>query len=594
MAFDGIMINSIVQELKGKMLGGRISKIQQTDENELFLTIKGDENLKLIITADASLPLIYITEESKTAPLTAPNFCMLLRKYIGNGRIIDIRQPSFERIVEIVIEHRNEMGDMEEKRLISEFMGRHSNIILVDKNDVILDSIKRVSHDISSVREVLPGRVYSYPPAGDRKDPRFLTREEFLRQNPGNNLNVKKALYTVVNGFSPMIAEEICFRAGVDPRADISVLSENEKDALWQSFSSIVSIIKEGKYSPKMFLDKGMPKEFSAFDISIYDNYDVRGFESPSKLIFDYYSEKASKNRISTKSSDMRHHLATLVERTAKKLDLQMEQLKDTEDREKYRVYGELINTYGYSAGKGAKELKCINYYDNNEIVIPLDENLTPSENSVKYFAKYNKKKRTYEALTALTEETSAELDYLLSVQNALSMATSEDELFDLRTELSTSGFMKMDKSIKKAGKKNSGKKGVLQKSKPMHFVSSDGYDIYVGRNNMQNDELSFKFASGNDMWFHAKKMPGSHVIVKKKDENAIPDSTYEEAARLAAFYSSGKDAPKVEIDYTEKKNLKKPPKANLGYVIYHTNYSMMASPDISGIRNVDQGGKQI
>lgn len=588
MAFDGIMINSIVKEVRDRALNGRVSKIQQTDDNEIYLTIKGNDNFKLLLSADASLPLVYITEESKAAPLVAPNFCMLLRKYIGNGRIVDIIQPRFERIVEMIIEHRNEMGDLLLLRLIIEIMGRHSNIILVDNDGRIIDSIKRVPGDVSSVREVLPGREYMNPPAEGKIDPLTLSGEDFAERIALKKINTAKAIYTSVNGFSPQIAEEICLRAGVDPRQDTASFSEKDKKALAEVFEELTGKIKAADYQPTIYMDGDSPKEYAAFSLRMYSNYEEKKYDSASKLIYDYYNAKAAKNRISSKSSDLRHLLANAVERAARKFDLQSEQLKDTEDRDKYRIYGELLNTYGYSASKGDKELVCINYYDGEEVRIPLDDTLTPSENSVKYFEKYNKKKRTFEALSELIDETEAELNYLRSVQTSLLLAENMEELSDIRLELVRSGYAKPDGSMKKGNiKGKGGQKGMIPKSKPLHYISSDGYDMYVGKNNLQNDELSFKLASGNDMWFHAKKMPGSHVIVKKKDEGDIPDRTYIEAARLAAFYSSGKGAPKVEIDYTEKKNLKKPPKAKPGYVIYHTNYSMMAEPDIGGIEKL-------
>jgi predicted ribosome quality control (RQC) complex YloA/Tae2 family protein len=269
------------------------------------------------------------------------------------------------------------------------------------------------------------------------------------------------------------------------------------------------------------------------------------------------------------------------VERTAKKLDLQRNQMKDTEDKDKYKVYGELLNTYGYSLEKDAKELTCTNYYDGSEITIPIPEGCDAREASQKYFEKYNKKKRTKEALTTLLETTKAELDYLLSVKHSLDIAEAEEDVNAIKEELVKSGII--------AGK--GGKKGekTSKKSKPRHFVTEDGFDIYVGRNNIQNDYLTFKVANGNDMWFHAKKMPGSHVIVKRKGEEELPDHIYEIAAAAAAFFSSGKENPKVEIDYTERKNLKKPPAANLGYVIYHTNYSMSVVPSISQLTEVNE-----
>ncbi|MBQ8412320.1 MAG: DUF814 domain-containing protein, partial [Lachnospiraceae bacterium] len=255
-------------------------------------------------------------------------------------------------------------------------------------------------------------------------------------------------------------------------------------------------------------------------------------------------------------------------------------QLKDTEKRDKYKVYGELLTTYGYSGKQGDKELTCENYYTGKEITIPLDEDLSPMDNAKKYFARYNKLKRTYEALIELTEESKEELEYLLSVQNSLNIATSDTDLEQIKTELIESGY------IRGRIEKNKNKKSV--KSKPLHYISSDGFHMYVGKNNYQNEDITFKLADGGDMWFHAKQMPGSHVVVKVDGASELPDSTYEEAARLAAYYSSGKDAPKVEVDYTARKNLKKPPKAKPGYVIYHTNYSMNIEPDINGIEEVN------
>jgi predicted ribosome quality control (RQC) complex YloA/Tae2 family protein len=276
------------------------------------------------------------------------------------------------------------------------------------------------------------------------------------------------------------------------------------------------------------------------------------------------------------KSADLRKIVSTCIERTSKKYDLQLKQLKDTEDRDKYKVYGELINTYGYSVEPGAKSFTALNYYTNEEIEIPLDSTISVLDNSKKYFARYNKLKRTYEALEKLTVETKEELEYLQSVQTFLDMTMDENALLQLKEELTMCGYIKG-----RYGKKGD-KKTV--KSKPYHYISSDGFHMYVGKNNIQNDELTFKFANGGDMWFHAKKMPGSHVIVRLEGAEELPDRTYEEAARLAAYYSSGRDNPKVEIDYTERRNLKKPAGAKPGYVIYHTNYSMVAEPSILGI----------
>ncbi len=582
MAFDGVVISNIVHDLKERVTNGRIYKIQQPEADEIILVIKNNkETLRLLISADASLPLVYITEDSKESPLTAPTFCMLLRKHIGNGRIVEVSQPGFERIVELTIEHLDEMGDLRRKRLIVELMGKHSNIIFVNEDGTIIDSIKHISNMVSSVREVLPGREYVAPPAQDKRSPYDIDREYFVNEILGKPLNTAKAIYQSVSGVSPLIAEELCFRARVGGSDSTAALSGDEKDRLWDTFFSVFEDIKNGRYAPCIVYDNKAPKEYSAIRLSMYSDLNIEESDSISMVLREYYKKKAVESRIKQKSVDLRKIVSNAVQREAKKLDLQLQQLKDTEDREKFRIYGELLNTYGYSLKGGEDKLICINYYDDKEVTIPLQKELTVNENSQKYFAKYNKKKRTFEALTVLKDETKAALDYLLSVQNSLSIAESEADLAEIKEELIGSGYIKSKGSFKKGAKRK-------EKSKPFHFISSDGYHMYVGRNNLQNDYLSFEFAKGNDMWFHAKKMPGSHVIVKRESNEEIPDSTYEEAARLAAYFSSGKTAPKVEIDYTEKKQLKKPPKANPGFVIYHTNYSMVAEPDISGITEAD------
>lgn len=594
MALDGVVISGIISELKGRLLGGRIYKIYQPEIDELCIVVKNrvdnvNQTDRLLISADASLPFMYITDTVKENPATAPNFCMLLRKHIGNGRITDISQPGFERIIEIKIEHLDEMGDLCYKKLIVEIMGKHSNIIFTDKEGMIIDSIKHISHQISSVREVLPGREYVYPPTQDKLNPLEIdgTLFENILEKP---LPVAKALYSSVTGFSPAMANEICFRAGVDGGKSTSGVDDAEKMRLFMVFGNIVDAINKSDFQPCIAYLGYEPKEFSSLKLTMYgdeikegvsdsDREGIKLFSSMSKVIEEYYKEKSVRTRIKQRSTDLRKIVATAIERTSKKYDLQLAQLKDTDKRDKYKVYGELITTYGYSASAGDKELTCVNYYDNTEITIPLDPEISVMDNAKKYFAKYNKLKRTYEALIELTESSKAELDHLLSVQNSLEIAESDGDLSQIKSELIESGYIK--------GRIDRNKNKKESKSKPMHYISSDGFHMYVGKNNFQNEDITFKLADGGDMWFHAKQMPGSHVIVKTNGVKELPDRTYEEAARLAAFYSSGKSAPKVDVDYTERKNLKKPPKAKPGFVIYHTNYSMVIEPDIHGIEEV-------
>ncbi len=578
MAFDGITIANIVSELNRTIVGGKINKIAQPEADELMITVKNNRTqYRLFLSASASLPLIYLTGENKQGPLTAPNFCMLLRKHIGSARILSVTQPGLERILIFELEHLNELGDICRKKLIVEIMGKHSNIIFCQEDDTIIDSIKHISANMSSVREVLPGRTWFIPHTQDKMDPLSMSREAFAETVFGKNLPVFKAIYTSLTGFSPLIAEELCVRSGIDPKRQAQELEETEKETLWQTTDDLVDRIRRQDFSPVIVYQEEEPLEFAAFPLTKYQDQKSVSYESISQVLESYYSMKNKITLIRQKSADLRRIVTTAIERTSKKYELQQKQQKDTEKKEKYRIYGELLNTYGYHLEEGARSLEALNYYTNEMITIPLDEHLSAAENAKKYFDRYTKLKRTEEALNELLEETRSDLEHLESIRTSLDIALDEDDLVEVREELMEYGYLRR--------KGSSGKKKKIV-SRPFHYRSSDGFDIYVGKNNFQNDELSFKFASGNDWWFHAKGQPGSHVIVKSNGEE-LPDRTFEEAARLAAFYSKGRQAPKVEIDYTQKKNLKKPNGAKPGFVIYHTNYSMIAEPKIHEIEEI-------
>lgn len=577
MAFDGTTIAAVRKELSDSILGGRIYKIAQPEPDELLITIKTPEGQKrLYISASASLPLIYLTDENKPSPMTAPGFCMLLRKYVGNGRIVDISQPGLERILFFDIEHLNELGDLCRKRLIVEIMGKHSNIIFCDHDGKILDSIKHVSAQMSSVREVLPGRTYFIPDTMSKLDPLTVSQDDFIQALKGKPAPLGKAMYTSFTGISPVVAEHIVSESGLDSDIPASDISEDMLIHLYRQFSYYVEDLTTGNFHPVIYYDGEVPKEFAAIPFSHYGNYRAESFDSISQVLRTYYSTRNTVTRIRQKSADLRHVVQTNLERARKKYDLQAKQLQGTEGREKYKVYGELINTYGYNLEPGAKSLTCLNYYTNEDITIPLDPQKTPQENAQKYFAKYNKQKRTFEALSELIQETADEISYLESVSNALDIALSEADLGQIKEELTASGYVRRKFTKKK----------VKLTNKPMHYISSDGYDIYVGKNNIQNDELTFSFANGGDWWFHAKGAPGSHVIVKTNGDE-LPDRTFEEAGRLAAYYSKNRGSDKVEIDYVEKKHVKKPNGAKPGFVVYYTNYSLVIDSDISKIKAV-------
>jgi predicted ribosome quality control (RQC) complex YloA/Tae2 family protein len=580
MALDGIVISNLVHELNATLAGLKINKIAQPENDELLLTLKGNgAQYRLLLSASASLPFAYLTEENKPAPLTAPTFCMVLRKHIANGRVLSVTQPGMERIIRIKIEHLNELGDLCRKTLIIELMGKHSNIIFCNEDEMIIDSIKHVSSAMSSLREVLPGRPYFIPETQTEKQlPLDQTTESVTETIKDKPLSVCKALYTSYVGLSPLLANEIAYRAGLDGDQPVASCSADGLRHLANCFCWFMEDVKENKYKPVIVRKGKEPLEFSCMELTQYRDCSMESYDSISRVLEVYYAEKNTYTRIRQKSVDLRKIVNTALERSVKKYDLQLKQMKDSEKREKYKLYGELLQAYGYGVPEGAKSMEAENYYDNNKIIqIPLDPTLSAMENSKKYFDKYGKLKRTAEALESLIKETKEQIDHLESIQNALDIALSSDDLVQIKQELIDYGYIKKGRSAKKE----------RVKSKPFHYRSTDGYDIYVGKNNYQNDELTFKFATGNDWWFHAKGMPGSHVIVKSKD-GELPDRVFEEAGMLAGFYSKGRDSEKIEIDYLQKKNVKKPNGSAPGFVVYYTNYSLTTHPDISTLTLVD------
>lgn len=578
MAFDGLVIAGLTDEFSRALTGGRIQKIYQPENDELIITIKNERtNYKLLLSASAALPLAYFTESTKPNPMTAPNFCMLLRKHLSGGKILSVTQPGLERIIEFRIEHLNELGDLCEKRLIAELMGKHSNIIFCQPDGTIIDSIKHISLNVSSVREVLPGRAYFIPDTQNKLNPLDADCESFLSHIGSRPMPVFKAIYTTFTGLSPLIGLELCHKAGIDGDKSANMLTGGELTKLYEAFSKLTDDIRAGRFSPNVIYKDEAPAEFSCTALSCYPGLKSEVFDTVSSMLEYYYAAKSTLTRIRQKSSDLRRIVTTALDRTRKKYELQQKQMKDTEKRDKYRIYGELINTYGYELSGGEKSLTCLNYYTNEEITIPLDKDLSARENSIRYFDKYNKLKRTYEALEHLTVATKQELVHLESISTALDIALYEDDLAQIKEELIQYGY------IKRKGPK--GKKPKIT-SRPFHYISSDGFHMYVGKNNFQNEELTFNFASGGDWWFHAKGIPGSHVIVKT-DGKELPDRTFEEAGRLAAYYSKAREAKKVEIDYIQKKHVKKVNGGAPGFVIYHTNYSLMIEPDIRNIEEV-------
>ncbi len=583
MPFDGSVVNSIVHELNDKLVNGKIDKVYQPEKDELLISVRSyKDTQKLLLSASSSFPKVHLTGSNKSNPTVAPSFCMLLRKHLIGGRIIAVRQPEFERIIEIDIDSFDELGYSTHKTLIAEIMGRHSNIIFIDKpTRRIIDSIKRVSFEISSVREVLPGREYEYPPSGEKTNPLEISKSGFLEgiaKVPGS-IKAEKYLINAYNGISPAAARDICLKAGIDSDVDLKQSNNNLLDSLYTAFANFQQAVLNGSFNPNIVYKEGKAADFSCFELDIHKGYDRQRFTSISEAIDRFYSEKDLKDRMKQKSGDIYKVITNRLDRCRKKLEILSGELQEAADSEKYKIYGDLIMSNIYDLQKGQDKARLQNYYspDSEYIEISMDVQMTPSANAQRYYKHYNKSKNAINKINIQIEENKQEIMYLETQLDNLDKCSEELELEEIRNELAEQGYIKAKKAPK--NKK-------VKASSPMHYISSSGFDIYVGKNNVQNDYLTLKFAVNQDVWLHTKDMPGSHVIIRT-DGKDVDDATLEEAANLAAFYSKGKMSSKVPVDYTRRKNVKKPSGAKPGMVIYDNNFTIYMTPDEDKINNM-------
>ncbi|MCR5177742.1 MAG: NFACT family protein [Lachnospiraceae bacterium] len=587
MALDGITVCALARELNEELAGARISKITQTESDELYITAKpaGDKKqVRLLLSASAALPLAYLTTANKAGPMTAPAFCMLLRKHLMSGRVVSVTQPDFERILRFRVRGTDEMGDLKDHVLVIELMGKHSNIILLDDSENVIDSIRRVPASVSSVREVLPGRSY-FVPAQEKESPLSADRRSLALAIRGLGMPLFKAVYTSYMGVSPIMAQEICYRAGIDADRSAISLTDEEFERFADAFLDMFMMVEKGEFSPEIVYKDGAPLEFAALELTLYGRTSgtaVRKCTSMSTALEEYYSEKNEHERMRQRSYDLRKLVGGMLDRDRKKYALQQKQLADTEKKDRLRLCGELLQAYGYQVEQGAKKVTLEDYNTGKPVEVVLDPELSAHENAGKYFERYQKLKRTALALDEQIARTREDIEHLESVGEAISIAKTEGDLREIREELVLSGY------VKKTGTKT--KERREEKSEPLHYVTPGGYDIYVGKNNLQNDRLTFRFAEGADWWFHAKKMPGSHVILKIKKGQEVPDREFELAAAAAAWYSSGREQNLVEVDYVIRKEVKKPAGSKPGFVVYYTNYSMAIKPGIAELTEVTSG----
>lgn len=581
MALDAVAIRALVNELQ-VLVGGRIDKIHQPERDEIAIHVRTfEERYKLVVSASSAHPRIHLTQTSKKNPAVAPMFCMLLRKHIGSGKIVAVTQEGFERVVRISVESYDELGDLMTKHLIVEIMGRYSNVILVSQDNRIIDSVKHIDESVSSVREILPGGIYEAPPIQEKKNLTEFdndTQLDFSRPH-----KAEKALISSVGGISPLTARELVYSVFQTTDINSQEVNTNRAAALKLAVLSLSERVKNGNFSPCLITDNNTGRiiEFSAIDIQQYENLaKAEHYESMNELVDAFYYKRDMHERMRQKSADLVKILNNSRERAAKKMLILERTLKDAENLDTYKIYGDLITANIYRMSEGMKEIELENFYESDckSVKIALDPSIGPSQNAQKYYKKYSKAKTALTEAAKQLEASRADLEY---IESTLAMVENCEEVTDInaiRTELIEQGYI--------ARRQQNRNKRNKEASKPMHFVSSDGFDIYVGRNNTQNDYLTLKFANSADLWFHTKDIHGSHTIIKLGLDKDVPHSTIYEAAQLAAYYSKARESSQVPVDYTVIKNVKKPNGAKPGMVIYEGYNTVYVTPKLIGENN--------
>ena len=578
MALDGAFLACLRQELTDTLQEARIDKIHQPAREELVIALrwKGGAE-KLYLSAGANAPRIHFTTQTLENPAQPPMFCMLLRKRLTGGRLVAIRQEGWERALYLDFDCINELGDPVRLTLAVEIMGRHSNIILIGPDGIIIDAIKRVDPAMSSVRPILPGLRYEVPPPSDGLDFAAHTPEEVVAAvKNGKDGPLSKALLSAVSGLSPLSCREIAYRATAGADTPVGELSDREWEKLADCLARTRNAVLTGERRVPYLLVKadGSPQEFS-FQTIIQYGPTVAGqeMETFSALLDAFYARKAAAERMKVRSHDLLRVLLSATERVKRKLNNQRQELAAAADRETLRLYGDLINASMHLVPSGAASAELINYYDENcaTITVPLDPALSAAANAQKYYKEYRKAQTAERILTDRIAEGEQEMIYLDSVFDSLTRAASTRELEELRRELEEQGYLKRQR----------GKIKPPPPMKALTFRSDDGFTIYVGRNNLENDRLTLKTAKGSDIWFHTKNIPGSHVIVVAEGQTP-PDRTLEQAAILAATHSKAADSVQVPVDYVAAKFVKKPSGAKPGMVIYTDNRTAYVNPDPS------------
>lgn len=567
MPLDAVCMTALAEELRQALEGGKVDKIYQPTRDEVVLHMRtGRGNRKLLLSANPQHPRAQLTGLTRENPETPPMFCMLLRKYFLGGRILDISQPSMERLLDLKFETLSELGDRVERRLVLECIGRKSNLIMLDDAGRITDCLRRADADLSAQRPVMPGLFYQLPASTGKLDPTAMAEEErtalILSQAPEEGQD--KWLLDTFSGISPLVARELEFQSG------------GSREELAARMTKLTGIIERRDFTPVTLVREGKSFEFSFMPILQYGpSVELKRYESFSQMLDDYYEQKEAQERVKQRGQDFIRSVTQARNRTVRKIANQEQDLRNAADREKMRRYGDIITTNFYQMRKGQTVLRAQDYYDPDcaEVEIPLDPLLTPQQNAAKYYKDYKKAQKAEEMLAIQLDKNRRELDYLDSVLQTISMSEGDRDLQEIRQELMENGYLRQHKRKMTA----KGKQKIVH-SKPMEFRSSAGLTILVGKNNSQNDRLTLKDADKRDIWLHVQKLHGSHVILKTG--GAEPDkASLTEAAMLAAWFSQGKDSGQVPVDYTPVRVVKKPAGAKPGFVVYNTYNTMYVTP---------------
>ncbi|RQD70328.1 MAG: fibronectin/fibrinogen-binding protein [Tindallia sp. MSAO_Bac2] len=590
MPLDGSMVLALKTELEKEVLNHRIDKIHQPEADEIIVITRGQgQNKKILLSAHSKYPRIHITNLTKTNPATPPMFCMLLRKHLIGNRIIGIYQPSLERIIELEMEGTDELNQLSKKRLIIEMMGKHSNIILVDnQNQNIMDSIKRIPIHISSKRQILPGLPYQYPPS-DKLNP-FGVRDfsEWLHaMQSSQGRSLEKDLLTIFAGISPSLAKELCYKASLDSERLFNTLMDNEKEALYLSFAKWVGLLQQKNLIPITYQnDSGHYQDIASFPMEHVGYPHHLVFDTFSQMLEEYYRIRDEHQRLQQKSQDLRKNMTIKRNRTAQRLQNLNNDLEKARKASEDKIKADLIMSNLHHIQQGQDFLETYNYFDEKQplIKIPLNKAKTPAQNAQKFYKRYQKSKKANIEIKRQIKKTHRELEYLDQVLLFIEQAESLQDLEEVRHELVEAGYIKR-KSVGKKSKLS----GKTQESGILHFQTEEGIDLYVGKNNYQNEKVTFGIAGKNDLWFHVKDFPGSHVILKSGQKDPS-DEILKTAAILAAYYSKGKMGQNVAVDYTRCRHVRKQRGNQPGMVIYDHHQTLYVTPDESII---DQLKKQ-